>query len=373
LAAGYAGSAQSYATSALQSKNSAAVHAQVAVDAAASIPLIVGPAGPQGIQGIPGVAGQDGQPGPQGIPGQDGQPGQTGPAGPAGPAGQQGIQGIQGVAGPAGPQGLRGLQGIQGIQGPPGPAGSTAPIFFPISAGITVNSGYNNFFLTLTTEDNNNVLMVMDPANVGTRVTFRQATNSQMIFSPAFAFENKTASAGPNAVVEAIYDGSAWVLSGNLNYVPFGFVYSSSCVYAEGYDAANVWWTGYWISEAVISDGSGGTTSSNTPNANGCWYPSGYITYIYSQYSNQDVYWEVYDSSYNQVANGYSTYSYQYDADVADGSGGINTNYGNTWQAYSGYMLSSGNYYDNNNFSNYAYEVYSDGSSGYYLNQFPIS
>lgn len=67
--------AQGYANTALQAKNSAQVHAQVAIDAAASIPLIVGPVGPQGPQGIQGVAGQDGQ------------PGAVGPAGPQGPAG----------------------------------------------------------------------------------------------------------------------------------------------------------------------------------------------------------------------------------------------------------------------------------------------
>lgn len=66
LANGYAGSAQAYANTALQAKNSAIVHAQVAQDAAASIPLIVGPAGPQG---IPGVAGQKGDKGDQGEPG----------------------------------------------------------------------------------------------------------------------------------------------------------------------------------------------------------------------------------------------------------------------------------------------------------------
>lgn len=62
LAQGYAGTAQGYANTALQAKNSAQVHAQVAVDAAASIPLIVGPvgpAGPQGQQGIQGPAGSD--------------------------------------------------------------------------------------------------------------------------------------------------------------------------------------------------------------------------------------------------------------------------------------------------------------------------
>lgn len=79
-AANSAGLANTYATSALQSKNSAAVFAQVAQDAAASIPLIVGPAGPAGPQGIQGDAGQPGQ------PGQDGQPGPQGIQGPAGNA-----------------------------------------------------------------------------------------------------------------------------------------------------------------------------------------------------------------------------------------------------------------------------------------------
>jgi hypothetical protein len=81
LANGYAGSAQAYANTALQAKNSAIVHAQVAQEAAASIPLIVGPAGPQGIQGIQGVPGVAGQ------PGQPGQNGQAGPQGIQGPAG----------------------------------------------------------------------------------------------------------------------------------------------------------------------------------------------------------------------------------------------------------------------------------------------
>ena len=72
LAQGYAGTAQGYANTALQAKNSAIVHAQVAVDAANSIPLIVGPvgpAGPQGQQGNPGVAGQQGIQGVQGPAG----------------------------------------------------------------------------------------------------------------------------------------------------------------------------------------------------------------------------------------------------------------------------------------------------------------
>ena len=181
-AANSAGLANTYAITALQAKNSAQVHAQVAQDAAASIPLIVGPAGPagpQGIQGIPGVAGQAGQQGPQGIQGipgvagqngQDGQQGMQGDPGPAGPAGNAWVyrgeydggitygpndyvsfQGasyvminfigaagydpigypgswqqvaLRGATGDAGSNGSDGSPGPQGPEGPPGPAGA---------------------------------------------------------------------------------------------------------------------------------------------------------------------------------------------------------------------------------------------------------
>ena len=97
-----AGLANTYANTALQAKNSAIVHAQVAVDAAASIPLIVGPVGPAGPQGQQGIQGIQGIQGPQGFAGNngaDGLPGQQGQPGP------QGIQGIQGDIGPAGASG----------------------------------------------------------------------------------------------------------------------------------------------------------------------------------------------------------------------------------------------------------------------------
>lgn len=212
--------------------------------------------------------------------------------------------------------------------------------------------------------------MVMDPANVGTRVTFRQATESQMIFSPAFAFQNKTASAGTGAVVEAIYDGSAWVLSGDLDHVPSGFVYSSSCVAADGYDAAGTYWSGYWISEAVVADGSGGTYNSTSSNVNGCWYPQNYVINLGSSYNNQDLYWVIQDYNYTTLADGYATYYYEYDAEVADGNGSYNYEYARSWQASYGYMFTSGQYYDSNSGSYYNYEVYSDGSSGYYVNTY---
>lgn len=112
-AANSAGLANTYANTALQAKNSAIVHAQVAVDAAASIPLIVGPVGPQGQQGIQGI---------QGI---------QGVAGPVGPAGQQGIQGV------AGNDGQQGIQGIQGDAGPAGAAGQQWVYRGEYNGGIT--------------------------------------------------------------------------------------------------------------------------------------------------------------------------------------------------------------------------------------------
>jgi hypothetical protein len=237
---------------------------------------------------------------------------------------------------------------------------------------FTINYFWNNFFLTVDQSGASWVTATMSPMQTGSKVIFRQAGSDPIVFNGANAFQNKTASAGVNAIVTAYYDGTNWYLQGDLAYVPSGYVYSSSCVYADGYDAAGTFWTGYWISEAVIANGSGGTTSSSSTNANGCWYPSGYVTYVSSQYSNQDLYWEVYDSSYNVAASGYSTYSYMYDAEIADGSGGTTFNSGNTWQAANGYMFTNGTYYDSNNFTNYAYEVYSDGGSGYYVNTYQI-
>jgi len=80
LAHGYSDTAQGYTTTALQAKNSAIVHAQVAQGAAqaaqasaASIPLIVGPVGPQGQQGIQGIQGIQGVIGNTGVAGAAGQ------------------------------------------------------------------------------------------------------------------------------------------------------------------------------------------------------------------------------------------------------------------------------------------------------------
>lgn len=104
LAHGYSDTAQGYATTALQAKNSAIVHAQVAIDAAASIPLIVGPTGPQGQQGI------------------------------------QGIQGIQGVTGNTGTAGAAGQQGIQGEPGQGVPTGGTAGMVLAKIDGVDYNT-----------------------------------------------------------------------------------------------------------------------------------------------------------------------------------------------------------------------------------------
>ncbi len=239
------------------------------------------------------------------------------------------------------------------------------------SGDFTVQYSWNGYFLTVDQTGGSWVTATMTSMPSGSRLIFRQAGADPIVFNGASAFQNKLASAGPNAIVHAFYNGSNWCLQGDLTYVPAGYVYSSSCVYSDGYDAAGTFWTGNWVSQAVVADGSGGTTTSNNPNSNGCWYPNGYVISLSSQYNQQTVSWMVSDSSYNTVAYGDSTYSYQYDAEVADGSGGSSYNSGLTWQAPYGYIFSSGQYYDSNYGSYYNYEVYSDGWSGYYINQYP--
>jgi hypothetical protein len=58
-------------------------------------------------------------------------------------------------------------------------------------------------------------------------------------------------------------------------------------------------------------------------------------------------------------------------AAVSDGSGGTFPD-GYSWQAAYGDLIANGTFYDANQGQNYAYEVYSDGSNGYYISQSPI-
>lgn len=350
-------SAQQSASSAAGSALGASASADQASSYAASASLSAAQALAHSQNYIPGP------PGPAGPAGADGAVGPAGPAGPAGPQGAAGPAGATGSTGPAGPQGP---QGIQGVQGPAGPAGSSALTMATQTSNFTVGSAYNGYFINYSSDENG--IVFLDSATAGTQVKFRQAAGGQMIFHPAGAFQNKTASAGQNAFVHAVYDGGSWHLEGDLNYVPQGFVYSSYCQETDGYDAANNYWTGTWNAVSVVADGYGGTEEQILTNVNGCWYPSGYVTSLGSAYNPSYVYWEIYDSNFNIVANGENAYAYQYDADVADGEGGTNQIFGLSWSAPYGFVLATGDYYDSNYGSIYYYEVYSDGYNGYGVN-----
>lgn len=262
-AANSAGLANTYANTALQAKNSAIVHAQVAVDAAASIPLIVGPVGPQGQQGIQGI---------QGIQGVAGNTGAAGATGPAGAAGQQwvyrgaydggityapndyvtlngssyvmitfiGAGGYSPESNPGawqliaskGDQGIQGVQGdpgIQGIQGDPGASvtnnNQLATNVYSQSGSFTVTSGYANVIIRVESsatisldDDNNNTfptgaqVVFINESGTGSTITF-QAINNAQVFS-ADSLMSITKNYGTAVAIKLTTN--VWSLSGNL-------------------------------------------------------------------------------------------------------------------------------------------------------------
>lgn len=238
------------------------------------------------------------------------------------------------------------------------------------SNSYEIPPSYNNYMLTLDTSEGTNKSVTFGALAVGSNVTFVQGGSDQIIFPSAMAFQNKQASAGPNAVVTAHSTSGGWYLEGDLTYIPAGYVISSTCSYYSGQDALGVNWDGYYYSEAVIANGSGGTYTSSTPNANGCWYPQGYCIQKGNNYNESTLSWEVYDSNMNMVANGTFAYSYQYDAEFANGDGTADWSYGITFNAYYGYLIANGQYYDSGYSQYYYYDVYSDGGSGYYVNTY---
>lgn len=238
------------------------------------------------------------------------------------------------------------------------------------SNSYEVPSSYNNYMLTLDTSEGTNKSVTFGALTVGSNVTFVQGGTDQIIFPSALAFQNKQASAGQNAVVTAHSTSGGWYLEGDLTYIPAGYVISSTCAYYSGQDAIGVTWDGYYYSEAVIANGSGGTYSTSTPNANGCWYPQGYCIQRGNNYNESTLSWEIYDSNMNMVANGTFAYSYQYDAEFANGDGTADWSYGITFNAYYGYLIANGQYYDSGYSQYYYYDVYSDGGSGYYVNTY---
>ena len=351
-ASGSAVTAQGYANTALQAKNSAIVHAQAAQDAAASIPLIVGPAGPQGPQGIPGVAGQDGQPGADGA------------------AGQQGIQGIPGVAGATGPAGQQGIQGIQGPAGLAGVSGATFTTEF-LNGGGEIQYNWDNHVVAVNSDYGSSVNVTISPNfPVNRRVSVVQYGTDLVVLNYA-SFQGKTFTAGQNAVVTItkLSNGTVF-MEGDLAFAPYGHLISSSCVYWEGNDSLGVYYSGYYASESVYADGNGGTFTGGGVNQDGCWLPSGYVISVGSTYNESYLYYEVYDSFSNTVASGESAIYYEYDAEVADGGGGTTSDTGIGFYATGGFIMASGDYYDSGDGQYYNYEVIYDGYGGFYVNSY---
>lgn len=391
LAQGYAGTAQGYANTALQAKNSAQVHAQVAQQAAASIPLIVGPVGPQGPQGIPGVAGQDGQPGA------------------VGPAGPQGIQGVPGVAG---------QQGIQGIQGPAGPAGSdanvtsaniasalgytpanqththtianvtglqtalnnkantshshqtweivgldgnlqskaslTAPTWYSTDQISSVQNWQNGYLYVLQYNNSDGQVQFIDSLIAGSRIQFFQDPGAEypILFSiNVFNRENKLMTLGPRSQVTAIKTPYGWSIFGDLQFPPSGTLLSTSCNYWEGYDALNQFWTGNYMYTQTFADGNGSTYTNTSVGGGNCYLPHGYALQVNVTLSESTVAWSGCSNSGN------APYSISYGNIYADGTGSTYTQSTSSWYAsYGDFIYSSG-----------SCSVKHDGMGGYFV------
>lgn len=152
---------------------------------------------------------------------------------------------------------------------------------------------------------------------------------------------------------------------GGSNCDSSGTYYGVSCLYAEGYDAANNFYSGTWLAADTYADGSCGTYYNNIGyNTSGCYYPYGY----YTSYSDNPstVYWEAYDSYSSVQASGYATYASYGESNYSDGSGG-NVYSSWSWNYIYGDFMTGGQFYDYQ-YNNYVYySVYSDGSSGYYI------
>lgn len=147
----------------------------------------------------------------------------------------------------------------------------------------------------------------------------------------------------------------------------YGTFLYSGCNNIGAYDASGQYWNGTWVYGNFYADGDCGTYfSSLSENSDGCYYPNGY----WMSYSNapSSFDWYIYDTCGNYITSGSFTYSNNWSGDVADGSGGSNYTTG-MWSAGYGDYITGGSYSDcDSNY--YNFEVYYDGSGGYYVNTF---
>jgi len=243
---------------------------------------------------------------------------------------------------------------------------------YDVTSDLEVPASGNNYFFTVSRSSGTPVNITFNASfPVGGRARFRQNGPDVFTFPGATAFNNKTCSAGQNAIVTVHRSTNGFHVTGDTGYIPSGTILSTYCASGSGYDAIGNFYSGTWNSTVVTADGSGGSNTSVNANSNGCWYPNGYVMSLSNTYSHNTLDWYVYDSMSNLQANGNSAYSYYWDGYVSDGMGNTNTQYGQYWQAPYGYLFSSGQYYDSSYGQTFNYEVHSDGSMGYYVNSSP--
>jgi hypothetical protein len=358
---------------------------------------------------IEGAIGAMGPIGPQGPIGA------TGPAGPVGPVGPQGPIGLTGPQGPLNPDGLTitsaaatyatinsvttGLAGkaalahahqiadVSGLAGAlSGKANSIHTHAMADVSGLTGTissmSMDINFRLKKVTDASFSMIynagFLSIPAgsdNEGDRFTYQVphlalGTRSWMIQRPEFLgkwiflgvmnAENKRQTKGPRSFVEFTHTDFGVIAHGDLEFEDPGIVISSSCQYAEITDAAGTPWSGYFIPELTVTNGTGGyTTTTGNAGEGSCYLPYGYVISTGGT-SNLEFYW-----SDSEGHEGYFVYGYvETGTTIANGQGGTTTTGGGgtVITAFQGQVIHS----DAGPCSG-ALEILFDGNSYYYV------
>lgn len=99
-----------------------------------------------------------------------------------------------------------------------------------------------------------------------------------------------------------------------------GTVLFSACGSITGSDAIGNSFTGAWVKRVEIANGMGGSTITDTPNTDGCYYPNGWVV---SRAQQNGYITDLYSPD-----GGYASVNFQYtyaEDTVANGSGGTST------------------------------------------------
>lgn len=366
LAQGYAGTAQGYANTALQAKNSAQVHAQVAQQAAASIPLIVGPVGPQGPQGIPGVAGQDGQPGAVGPAGSDANVTSANIATALGytPANQThthtiaNVTGLQtALNGKANTSHSHGIGEVIDLWNQLSlKANLTSPTWYSYDQISSIQNFHNGSLYVLQYNNSDGQVQFIDSLIAGSRIQFIQDPSAEypILFSLNVSNrENKLMTLGPRSQVTAVKTPYGWQIWGDLQFPPSGTLLSSSCDYWSGNDAIGNFWEGSYLNSQTFADGYGNTYTNTSLGGGTCYLPYGFVLEANVVISSSQVSWSGCSNS------GTNDYSISRGDLKADGSGSTFTEGNNNgWSA---------NYGDTIYDSGSGCVVKHDGMGGYFV------